>query len=290
MSDCCEKYADFIAICSFLNVFTPQMEKQGENKIPTLCCLKNWLEGTEIGRPTREFCFFTICSLIKPFFVGKSVNRGNLLYDFLFLLLSNLKIGGAKCSNISEVDPFLISFTRAQGMGKQCILLRDYGFENILLQEKLAIIRRLLEAQLDQNKNVMQSIAYAKGSDIRHEPLGRDTAGNFYWHFVEGRSSYVIKELIDAQSEPFSQVIRNQVAVNTLLHHIKKNKAWKDDQKSSTKTAGKLKLKCGACKKSFKGNQIRDEAMWFDNPDWFCPNCEQLKLIQNITDTFVAEE
>lgn len=54
MSDCCEKYPDFVAICSFLNVFGPQMEKKGENKIPSPWMLKVFLEHDNMSRTHRK--------------------------------------------------------------------------------------------------------------------------------------------------------------------------------------------------------------------------------------------
>ncbi|XP_063705370.1 remodeling and spacing factor 1-like [Culicoides brevitarsis] len=273
MSDCCEKYPDFIAICSFLNVFGPQIEKTGEDSVPSPCTLKNWLEGVETGRPTR-----------------KSVNRGSPLTKFIFTLLSKLTIEREKCKDVSDVDRFLVAFTLTQGMTYQYALLRDWGFENIPLKEKIAIIRRLLEAQLDQNKNVIDSAMFAKGFDIRHEPLGRDVAGNFYWHFVEGRHSLVVKELINPKSEPLCLVVKNEETAQMLLAHIKQYKPQKSEKNGEKVRKSKTATTCGRCRQNFKNEQILDEAIRFDNTEWFCPNCEQQKLIENVTEFFLTEE
>lgn len=181
-------------------------------------------------------------------------------------------------------------------MGKQSRWLRDYGFDMICIKEKLAIIRRLLEFQLEENKNVVQSASLSKGPDIRHVPIGRDCLGNFYWHFVEGKNSLIVKELMGPGSEPFCQIIRNQVAAQQLIQHIKECKVGKADR-TSMKPLEKPKkgekpvdLKCGTCKKQFKGNQVCDEAIRFDNPDWFCPNCEQQQLLNAVGELFLPEE
>lgn len=54
MSDCCEKYTDFIAICSFLNVFGSQIVKEGENRVPKPFMIKNLLEIEAVGRAHRK--------------------------------------------------------------------------------------------------------------------------------------------------------------------------------------------------------------------------------------------
>lgn len=216
----------------------------------------------------------------------------NSLYTFLFGLLSCFNVGRERCTNISDVDNFLISFTLSQGMQKQSSWLRDWGFDNICIKDKLAIIRRLLEYQLDHNKKIIQTVRLANGPDIRPEPLGRDLLGNYYWHFCEGRSSYVVKELVDTDSEPFCEIIKNQSAAHALICHIKQCKTGQ-----STKAPEKLKkgeknlmLSCGLCKKTFKTSQIRDESLRLDNTNWFCPNCEQQQLINTVTDLFLSEE
>lgn len=184
----------------------------------------------------------------------------------------------------------------SHGMSKQSTWLRDYGFDMICIKEKLAILRRLLEFQLDQNKNVIESASLAKGPDIRHEPIGRDCQGNYYWHFVEGKSSLIVKELLDSSGEPFCQVIRNQAGAHQLIKHIKQCKVGKVDW-SSMKVPEKLKkgqrpmaLKCGMCKKQHKWHEIRDEALRFDNQEWFCPDCEQKQLLNAVADLFFSEE
>lgn len=227
----------------------------------------------------------SFCSL-KP-----TGTRTNHLYEFLFRLLSSFSVGRERCIDIADVDKFLISFTFSQGMSKQSFRLRDWGFDNMCLKDKLAILRRLLEYQLDKNLKVLQSVSYAKGTDIRHEPLGRDSFGNYYWHFVDGRSSYVVKELVDPNSDTFCEIIKNQSVAHVLIEHIKRCKEVKSDRKR-TKGLDKfvLVLSCGMCKKTFKGNQIKDEALRFDNTDWFCPNCEQKQLIDTVTELFLSEE
>lgn len=57
MSDCCEKYTDFIAICSFLNVFGSLIEKKGENRLPKPFMIKNLLEIEAVGRAHRKIFF-----------------------------------------------------------------------------------------------------------------------------------------------------------------------------------------------------------------------------------------
>lgn len=62
MSDCCEKYQDFIAICSFLNIFGPIIEKKGENRVPTIGVLKFWLEASAVGRSHSKN--YLVCAFI----------------------------------------------------------------------------------------------------------------------------------------------------------------------------------------------------------------------------------
>lgn len=184
-------------------------------------------------------------------------------------------------------------------MGRQSYRLRDYGFDMIRIKEKLAILRRLLEVQLEQNAKVVDSASLANGPDIRHVPIGRDCLGNYYWRFVEGKNSLVVKELVDPGSKPFCQIIKSvagKTSVRQLIQNIKKAKPRKGG-KPSGKAEEKPKngenpvdLECGMCKKKFKGNQVQDEAIRFDNPEWVCPSCEHQQLLIAVKEIFVYVE
>lgn len=242
-----------------------------------------------------SFVYFTwiffLISIIFEMFIGTRMNH---MHEFLFRLLSSFTRGRVeRCSKIEQVNEFLISFTLAQGMGKQSTWLRDYGFDMLCIKEKLAIIRRLCEFQFEQNREIIASASVSKGPDIRHEPLGRDCLGNFYWSFVEGRYSLVVKEVVHAKSQPFCQIIRNQAAAQQLIEHIKgceMEKLEKSVTEKPKKGEKPLNLKCGSCNKKFKGHQVSDVSIHFDNESWFCPNCEQQHLLNAVGELFLPEE
>uniref|UniRef100_A0A336MRL5 CSON005513 protein n=1 Tax=Culicoides sonorensis TaxID=179676 RepID=A0A336MRL5_CULSO len=274
MSESCEMYPDFVVICSFLDIFGKCLENKGDKEIPSPLTLKSWLEQGIGFRSQRR--------------------RPTQLSEFLFKLLHCYVRGDKqRCKDIGQLDEFLISFIWTFGHKNQGFWLRDYGFDNIPLKEKLVIVRQLLEFQLDHNKTIFESAALAKGPDIRHEPLGRDCLGNYYWHFVEGKSSLVIKEIVHEGSLPFCQTIKSQAAAQKLIQHItecKPDKNMKLDELSNREARKQPFLTCGECDKKFKLMQVNDTRIKFDNPEWICPKCENTQLLNTVSELFLREE
>lgn len=193
-----------------------------------------------------------------------------------------------------ETDKYLIYFCITEGFVKQSNWIKDYGFSMICLQEKLKILRHLLECQLENHKSVLAYTAIAKGPEIRHIPLGRDHKGNIYWEFLEGKTPLVLKELINETEIPFCQVIRTQLQARELFKHVETSRSieycGKDRCKQTKGTTDSIQLKCIKCNKKWHSTCVKDWALRWTCNDWACPNCEHQMLLDQIVQKFFCEE
>lgn len=259
----CERYSDFIAICSFMDVF-----------------------AEIINQNVKDFTYFSAYQL-KLVIESERRQQEKRLRTFVHYLLNS--IPKFKIPN-GRFDDILCDFLIHEGETKIVDFIKQCGgFEILLLRQKLKIIRCLLECQLTRNRSIEEYCRNTDGAHLRPEPLGRDSHGNVYWKFDDhlgnshSCSFTLIKELQDDDEVPFCEHVRSQQQLRDVIERLEAFKATKycAGSECDVKKRERGRSKCSSCKKSWHEKCVETNLI-LNQQEWQCPQCNHKELVEKL--------
>lgn len=173
-------------------------------------------------------------------------------------------------------------------MTKAAKFVENCGFQVLDTKHKLQILRKLLEAQLEDdsgNQRCKRFLANANAERLRNEPLGRDRNGNWYWKFSDGNSIFVIlKELANEKDEPFFEYIRSEKQIHSLMARLHKAsvKRYCGGGQCKHEKYAKGLMACFVCKTKWHPACLVDCDLHYNQSEWQCPKCEEEDLLENL--------
>lgn len=193
----------------------------------------------------------------------------------------------------SEFEWVLVEFLERVKQPQLANFLENCDFDMLPLAERLKVVRLLLEAQLTRNKHVIEYCHRSSAEILRHEPLGRDINGSYYWRFDDtvGGGYTILKELADGDWLPLCAHIRYSSQLGPVIRDIRNIRTKKYCAGAKCSSIGRKSInsaKCSQCKTLWHRECI-DPQLHFDQEDWLCPACDQKSLIAHLQ-SYLPEE